>query len=377
MQALLLYAITMHAAQRPTDAASCVSRAATIAISLGMNDECFAKTRSFGSEVLEESLRRTWWELHTVDVYFAALHRRSTYETSAIQSFPLLPCTQALYECGQCEVEPRSLEAFNDRVFSITDSELHFSSACFRIEAVRVVERVLTLAASNDATPDDVQALDNAIASWDFNLPVTCKDMLGPSGEIDHMLFEARCLILCANIFLHFPRSELPATVPSAGDLDCAKDYTPLAPTSRHHALKAIAASKELSNLATLPWPVEHQSPFFICGLVLGCIVQLAAGTTHVQHGSADCLQQLRERVVLMLGALQRLGEVWPLASNAVRALRPVAETVFTRRKQGPPSSNASSFHDSVLDINTGDASDMLWFDLLAGDNLPNVFFNA
>ncbi|CAI6339111.1 unnamed protein product [Periconia digitata] len=381
VQALILYAIVLHSSQRAEEAASCIARASTIATGLGMNTPEFALANANanvnGSPVIAESLRRTWWELHTVDVYTAAINRRPVYETLSVVSYPLLPCNQKLYEAGQCyDHDPPTLRVFEDRVFSRNPYQ-NFSSMCYRIEAIRVVGRVLAVAADDDADPDNVQALDNALASWEHHLPPVYADVVGLSGEVDLMLFEARCFISCASIFLHFPRSDLPATVPSTSHIACAKGYTPLTPTSRHHTIKAIAASKDLSNLATIPWPLERHSPFFICCLVLGCVVQLAACSTHVHQCGLDCLQQHRDRVVLMLGALQRLGEIWPLAHNAVQCLKSAAETIFASCSgQDDAALEAFSFQYPTTGDGIGLANSQ-WFDLLFAapvqDNLADM----
>lgn len=376
VQALTLYAIILHAQQQAKEAGDCISRAATIALQLGMNETSFARANSANSPVTEESFRRTWWEIYTVDVYLAAIHRRPTFETCGVKAFPRLPCAQALYETGQCEDSPPTLGTFERRVFS-TDSSINFASSCIRIDAIRIVGRVLALAANTDAHPDNIQALDNALTSWEYNLPPLCTDVVDSSGEVDLMLFEARCFILCASIFLHFPRSDLPDTVPSARDIACAKGHTQLAPTSRHHTIKAIAASKSLSNLATVPWPLDRHSPFFICGLVLGCIIQLAAASIHLHQCGLDCLQQHRDRVVLMIGALQRLGERWTLARNAVRCLKNVAEIVFSAHDEdGTLSSQACSFRDSAIDEGDNTSNNMAWFDMFSADDLQGNFFD-
>jgi hypothetical protein len=376
VQALVLYAITLHSLQQPKEAVSCITRAANIALQLGMNEPSFARTNAANSAVVEESLRRTWWELYTVDVYISAIHRHPTFATAGTTPLPLLPCAQSMFEEGQCDPNPPTLRAFENRVFSL-DPRNNFSSMCFRIDAIRIVGRVSALAATGDASQDSIQSLDNAIASWEYNLPPLFTDFVGPSGEIDLMLFQARCFISCASIFLHFPRSALPDTVPTANDIACAKGYTQIAPTSRHHTIKAIAASKTLSNLATTPWPLERHSPFFVCGLVLGCIIQLAAGSIHLHQCGLDCLQQHRDRVVLMLGALQRMGERWVLAQNAVRCLKIVAEAVFSAGgDDGATSSQARSFLDSAMDDGES-ASNPLWFDLFSMDNMQNNFFDV
>lgn len=77
-----------------------------------------------------------------------------------------------------------------------------------------------------------------------------------------------------------------------------------------------------------------------------------------------------------MVGALQRLGERWALARNAVRCLKSVAEIVFsTYDEDGSLSSQAQSFRDSAID--EGDsASNMMWFDMFSVDELQNNFFD-
>jgi hypothetical protein len=371
VQALILYAIILHALQQSKEAGECISRAAVIALQLGLNEASFARSNSANSPMVEESLRRTWWELYTVDVYLAAIHRSPTFETSGATAFPLLPCAQALYEAGHCDPNPPSLGTYDRRVF-LNDSSISFSSACVRIDAIRLVGRVLALASLTDAHPDDIQALDTALTSWEYNLPSSYTDVIDASGQVDLMLFQAHCFILCANVFLHFPRSDLPDTVPSARDIACAKGYVQLNPTSKHHTIKAIAASKSLSNLATIPWPLDRHSPFFVCGLVLGCIIQLAAASVHMHQCGLDCLQQHRDRVVLMLGALQRLGERWTLAGNAVRCLKNVADIVFSiNDEDGTSSSQACSFRDSAID--SGDAtSNLMWFDMFTADGMQS-----
>lgn len=377
VQALTLYAIILHSLQQPKEAVSCITRAANIALQLGMNEPSFARANAADSAVIEESLRRTWWELYTVDVYISAIHRSPTFATARATSLPLLPCAQNVFEEGLCDPNPPNLRAFENRVFSL-DQRNNFSSMCFRIDAIRIVGRVSALAATGDADPDSIQSLDNAIASWEYNLPPLFTDVVGSSGEVDLMLFQARCFISCASIFLHFPRSALPETVPTANDIACAKGYTQIAPTSRHHTIKAIAASKNLSNLATIPWPLERHSPFFVCGLVLGCIIQLATGSIHLHQCGLDCLQQHRDRVVLMVGALQRMGERWVLAQNAVRCLKVVADAVFSASNDdgATSSSQARSFLDSAMDDGES-ASNPLWFDLFSMDNMQNNFFEV
>jgi hypothetical protein len=77
-----------------------------------------------------------------------------------------------------------------------------------------------------------------------------------------------------------------------------------------------------------------------------------------------------------MTGALQRLGERWALARNAVRCLKGVAEIVFsTYDEDGSLSSQAQSLQDSAIDDGDG-SSNTMWFDLFSVDDLQSNFFD-
>lgn len=356
VQTLLLYAILLHSRHQPVEADRCVSQAAAFAEALGMHEPSFAQ---YDRPIATESYRRTWWELYSIDTYLAGLHQRPRHLRHGVGSdaLPLLPCSHHQYESGDCERRPSSIQAFDERMF--TDVPVNFSSYCYRIEAIRIIDRILTMSATPDVKADDVQAIDNALASWKFNLPSIQSDVIDSSGNLDQMLFQAHYYIACANIFLHFPRSDLPPTVPSISQLTCGKGYPQLSPTSAQHTIKAAAASKELSNLAAVPWPMDRHSPLFTCALVLGCIVQLAAAS----FSGSECIQHHRDRVVLMMGALRHLGHKWQVAANAAVKLKPVANMIFTARRELAEASSTEPLVDSGIGT-IEDFIDVPWFSL-------------
>ncbi|KAK3073731.1 hypothetical protein LTR53_004428 [Teratosphaeriaceae sp. CCFEE 6253] len=190
VQALVLYAIVLHARHQLHEADLCIARAAKIALKLGLNLPHFARNNAGGDPIIEESLRRTWWELYTVDTCIAALHRRVAYETKTVKAFAFLPCSQLLYEAGACDVDPPSLQTFEERPFAL-DPRVDFSSHCYRIEAIRLIDRVTSLTADDDASRDSIQAVDNAIASWKYSLPAAQPDVIDESGEVDEIFFQA------------------------------------------------------------------------------------------------------------------------------------------------------------------------------------------
>jgi hypothetical protein len=59
-----------------------------------------------------------------------------------------LPCDEQIYNEGQVIPKPPSLDQFSQRLFA--DEEVKYSSFCYRIEAIRILNRVLTLTRTKD-----------------------------------------------------------------------------------------------------------------------------------------------------------------------------------------------------------------------------------
>ncbi|KAK5713274.1 hypothetical protein LTR17_017689 [Elasticomyces elasticus] len=319
VQALILYATILHARHEPHHAQTVILRAATIALALGMDSLSFARDNAAGNPLVEESLRRTWWELYTVDLYIAALHRQPTCGTKGARKSSAkdycLPSSQSFFEAGLGDAYPLTmLRTFEDRAFASNSTRMDLdpdsSSHGYRVEAIHLVDRVICL--SETASTDKIEATDAALAAWRLHNSSSAS-LVSPGGDIDPLLFQAHFFLHTASIFLHFPRSDLPLTVPSSSqaiDTTCAKAHARLTSSSTSgaqiHTMKAIAASKEICSLAAIPWPLELHSPFFVCAVILACIVQLAAASVsqgRMNQGVHDggLLEAYRDRVLLMV----------------------------------------------------------------------------
>ncbi|KAK4501255.1 hypothetical protein PRZ48_007062 [Zasmidium cellare] len=361
VQALLLYSIAMHARYEPMEAMPAMTKAADMAIDLGMNTAEFAIKHGHGDPIYEESLRRTWWELYVADGYLASLHRHTSFRSNTVLTATLLPCEEGDYGDGSIPCNPPSLDQFDMRLFS--DEELQFSSFCYRIDAVRILSRVIAVSTTNEAHADAIQAIDNAIAGWKFHLPNDKATIVNHAGELDQMLFQATLFIHCASIFLHFPRSELPITMPPAAEIACARQHMEqVSPTSTQHAVKAMSASKDLANLATLP--MEKNSPFLICGLVFACIVQLSACSAYPRSTT----QQNRDRVALLIGVLKSLSRNWAIAQYVSGQLKRAANEIFNPRSEVNTAPSSSSY-DSAVDLGSF-PTDVSWLDLFYNDGM-------
>lgn len=347
VQARLLFAIAIHARGEPSEGQAMLQDAINLAISLGMNTKEFAAVNGSSSPSLQESFRRTWWELFCVEGIMSAIHRKPTMKTGSVVQGVLLPCEESTYTDGTCFSAMSTFARFADRHFA--EEEVDFSSYCYRIEAVQILARVLSIA-NTEAHPDEVQAIDNSLAAWSHYVPSEKRDIISNSGEIDELLFQAHMLIHWATILLHMPRSELLSIHPATADIFCAKGDKQMASTdTKHaHASKATDASKELSNLAALRCPVQKHTPFFICALVIASVVQLAACTLH----NCRCMYQHRDRITLVVGLLKSLGSNWACAGSVLVKIKRIAAKVL--KSEHCTMTAASTQCDSCTDSGLG-----------------------
>ena len=328
VQALLLHAIALYSINEQSEAQKFLESAVDLANILGMNRYSFATSHAGGHPLLEESFRRTWWELFFIDGMFAALEQRASFRCNTVELKAGLPCEDPTFLSGTGFPTPPTLAQFDNRVFE--DEEISFSSYCYRIEAVRILARVLAVAEDPDVDKDEFTAVDNALAGWRYHLP-TCKADIARTqnaGEPDELMFQAHLIINNATITLHLPRSNLRSIHPLTTDTTCCPWSRPLAPTfSQHnHLMKVTAASQGLSDLAALRSAHDH-TPFLACGLIMGSLVQLSICSLHASH----CITQHRERVMLMIGVLKSLGRIWPLAQRGLTQVRTYAKEVLQR----------------------------------------------
>ena len=331
VQAQILYAVYLFAQHHSRQGQHVLNSAIETALNLGMDRQDFAATHAGSLAVLEESMRRTWYELYITDGCVAALQRKSTFKTNTVDADVLLPCDDFIYEDGMCFM-PAMLDDFHDSVFA--EEEKVFSSFCYRIEAVRLLGRVLTITGTQGVHRDLVQAADNALAAFIHHLPRSKSEaeIVSTFGELDELMFQAHIIIQYSTILLHFPRGDLVSSDPLSQYVPGASSTKLLCPCNRQHvhSIKAIEASKTISMLSALRTPVQRHSPFFVYPLALAIVVQLSIGAIHAKS-SSGCLGQHSDRVKLMLGVLKTLGRHWSAAEKVLRTLKKMAYAVFRR----------------------------------------------
>jgi hypothetical protein len=100
VQCHLLYSIALYWSAGKDKAREEIGAAIRIALNLGMHRSQFALHHGRNDPVLEESLRRTWWQLYCIDAYYAAIKRKHTFPLCDVDTDTGLPCEEDEYESG-------------------------------------------------------------------------------------------------------------------------------------------------------------------------------------------------------------------------------------------------------------------------------------
>lgn len=357
VQAMLLFAIGLHAANEQEKSSQVKDVAVEIAIEIGMNREEFAyfggekipedilMTDDDGGEggmrndglddkrntedpverVMQESWRRTWWELYFLDGILAGVHQRvDGFRLWMIECSVPLPCEESEYNNGRIP-PPMSLQDFDDRTFS--DEPLDFSSYAYRVEAIRILGQVLACGRTSDPDDPRADAADASLVNWALHLPEEKKELVGKDRKVDEMLFQAHMIVYATSIYLHRPRSHLVVSLVS-DETTCTPTtgYTASHHPIHFHTSKAVHAANAISKLVTLPTPLIKHTPFFTCVLTLATVVHLSACSWLL---SGDEGYLAKERIRLGIGALKTLDEVWGVAGCVLQQVKGAAREVF------------------------------------------------
>lgn len=346
VQALLLFAIGLHANNEQERAGQVKDVAVEMALELGMNYEEFAVTAGVSgvssvvprrldedfarppvttppnsNPILEESWRRTWWELYFLDGLMAGIHQRDQFRLWTVECTVPLPCEELAYNTGQVPTA-FSLQEFDNRYFAAEDTV--FSSFSYRVEAVRILGQVLAAQAAGS----DTDAADQSIVNWFLHLPEAKKELVGKDGKVDEMLFQAHMIIHATTIYLHRPRSHLIFSI-IPDDTFCTPQNNALSTSAKpqiFHTSRALKAADSISRLLTLPTPLIKHTPFFTCITTLAAISHLSA-CSWILYGDEGYLA--KERIRLAVGALKTMETAWPVSAFVLQQVKLIAREVF------------------------------------------------
>lgn len=100
IQALNLYAIVVYWCEDRWKGRELLDEAIREALSVDMHRVKFASQHGQGDPVLEESWRRTWWQIYITDAHIAGSIHSYPTQTGAVQVTTHLPCEEQQYESG-------------------------------------------------------------------------------------------------------------------------------------------------------------------------------------------------------------------------------------------------------------------------------------
>lgn len=346
VQALILLAIFYHMTNEKEKAQIALHQAVRIALDIGLDQKSFAVNQGRGIPSIEESWRRTWWELYVLDIMFAALNQTSETRMKNRPLEVLLPCAEEVCRAGNTLPEPQSLAAFDVRFFM--DDEIEYSSFSYRIAAARALGKI-TMISCTAGTPSSssIRSAELEMENLKLHLPSSMQRYVDSEGQVDEVAFQAHLIMNAGTIYLHRPRSLLASSNPDY-TIACAPNNPPAAPHPvQDHTRKTCEAADEICHMISASSSLLNHTPFLICGLAMQAIVHLGMyrlPQSTSQHALAE------QQIKMSIGALRKMSQVWPMAEIVRQDVKNVARALLdTTRGFGFANADAASAKPAIV----------------------------
>ncbi|RYP47375.1 hypothetical protein DL768_006543 [Monosporascus sp. mg162] len=322
VQAMSIVLIGLDGSREQERAREILSDVERLAVEIGLYTRAYATVHGAGNPILEESWRRTWWDLLIVDGMVAGVHRATNFLLYDFDADVALPCEEQQYLSG-----PMYMEDFDDQIFS--GEEREFSSFTYRIAAIKNLGRMMRLPNNGFPSDDNIDKIESHLSNWRLHLPASKRNCLSEDGKLDEMMFQAHMIIHACSIMLHQPLSQL--------DTSPAREVTACAPhravqsgdNFNIHTRHIVTAACEVSKLVTYNVPITTHTHFFTCVLTMSSIVHLSKWALYFIADEDDLRQQIR----LNIGALNKLSAVWKAAQKASGQVKEVAQAIYRTKK--------------------------------------------
>ncbi|KAG9187984.1 hypothetical protein G6011_01907 [Alternaria panax] len=348
VQALLLFAIGLHAHNEVPRSAQIFSIAQNLTLEIGLNRMEFALVHGENDPQLEESWRRTWWSMYTANGMMTAVNPGVQFRLKDVVTDVPLPCEQDQYLSGQIPY-PATLQDYDNSSFLA--HAFTFSSFTYLIDAIRILGKVFETARL-DSTFEyhAVDVVDQYLCNWRLHIPASKLEIVNNDGHVDEVLFQAHMVNAGSTIMLHRPRSNLGFGRVEGVNI-CVQPGQVLLPTQTReiHTAKCLTSAENISALIRLPGNLVKHTPLFTCVVVMASVVHLSYWSFLVPDGQDDIIKQ---SIRLDVGTLQQYSSTWSIANVVLGQVRGVAHTLFNSKK-------AMSIH--------------LWSNLQQGDVIRGV----
>ncbi|KAI1435412.1 hypothetical protein GGR50DRAFT_687008 [Xylaria sp. CBS 124048] len=336
VQSHLLYCIASYWNANKVKAQRALDAAIGIALDLGMNSRHFAAQYARNDAVLQECLRRTWWQLYCVDAYFAAINSAPSFPLGEVETETELPCEDEEYESGVIPT-PKTLDDFDLREFA-SENQV-FSSFAYLIGATRSIALALSAMSpdsSNWLSPKTIAEIDAIIDSWFLLLPVCKKEVFKEGSVVDELMFQAHMAVHANLIALHRPLSKL-SYHPFEGTVSCfvrPPEQQSARDSETMHTQRCLQSIEAQLRFLVLPVPPFRRSPFTICMTASGTNSLLAAIKLLF---SGRQLAVARHQLRLVVGYIKALANVWPQGLHNLDEITRIAREVLSKRNEQQP----------------------------------------
>lgn len=214
VQAVLLFSIALYWSDEIERGVQALDAGIKAALGMRMHLVPFATEHGRGDPVLEESWRRTWWQLYVTDAHIAGSTHTFPTRISNIEVNAALPCEEECYESGvysnilsfsssmidltilSQEIPlARTLKEYDMREF-LPDDDPGFSSFAHLVGLTRTLDVVLSRNAPTAQSIATVCAqTDISMMAWSSLLPKSKRALLNNRQEVDMQLFKANMLV--------------------------------------------------------------------------------------------------------------------------------------------------------------------------------------
>ncbi|KAL7896819.1 hypothetical protein HDV63DRAFT_405351 [Trichoderma sp. SZMC 28014] len=332
VQCHLIYSICLYWRGNVPKSRIHMGIARQLALDLGMHHREFAIDHGNGDSVLEESWRRTWWQVYIVDAFYSAIKRTADFPSYHIEATTDLPCEEEEYERGTIP-RPRTWQEFDSREFLSEDTV--FSSFAYLIGGVRgmadAMSRALSLEKTSsdagDSSPWVLESVDSIVEGWLLLLPESKRDIFSADGQIDELLFQATMALHATTVGLHRPFSNC-----AFDPLECISSCSAPPAAASHsdpgnefrsiHTIKCIRAAEAQIGLLALPTKPCSHTPFVVCMLTTGTLSLLAA-CRYTLRGQK--LAVARDQIRMSIGCHKAMANVWPQAGSNLHEVQAIA----------------------------------------------------
>ncbi|PNP79297.1 hypothetical protein FNYG_07373 [Fusarium nygamai] len=316
VQAMLLIIIGLDGNRQEKKARKLMGDAIDISIQIKLNSDPFAATNGQGIPVLEESWRRTWWELYVVDALMSGVHQTNTFVLYDVPTDVGLPCEESQYLTGQI---PPPIRPYDTETLGLFDPT-PYSSYTYRIQCACILGAFQKM-------PSDVDYIARLLANWMLRLPPSKYDAYC-NGELDEMMFQAIMMWQAISILVHQPHSQLDSSLtyyikPSNTPAESSDAFN-------SHTKHTIRAARELSKLISYRVPLIKHTHFFAYMVTLSSTIHLSRWSLAFV---AQNDQDLRQNMSQNIGALVKFAEVWPMAQHLGMQVKRMAKEVYRIKK--------------------------------------------